>query len=377
MDDFSVEPIATPLYEVPADWSRRAFIDGAGYEAKYRASVTDAEAFWREEGKRIHWFKPYTRAKNTTFGPGEVSIRWFEDGTTNVAYNCIDRHLSTRGDQVAIIWEGDDPAESKKITYRQLHDEVCRMANVMRNRGVGKGDRVTIYLPMIPEAAYAMLACARLGAIHSVVFGGFSPDSLASRIADAKSAFVVTADEGLRGGRKVPLKANVDAAIERAGGVDHVVVVRRTGSPVADAAGPRRLLRRGRGAGDARMPGGTDARGGSALHPLHLGLDRHAEGRAAHDRRLPRLRGDDASIRVRLPRRRHLLVHRRCRLGHRPFLHSLRTARERRHDADVRGRADLSLDLALLGGRATSTTSPSSTPRRRRSARSCRRARGR
>ena len=220
------------IYEVPADWSRRAFIDGAGYEAKYRASVTDAEAFWREEGKRIHWFKPYTRAKNTTFGPGEVSIRWFEDGTTNVAYNCIDRHLSTRGDQVAIIWEGDDPAESKKITYRQLHDEVCRMANVMRNRGVGKGDRVTIYLPMIPEAAYAMLACARLGAIHSVVFGGFSPDSLASRIADAKSAFVVTADEGLRGGRKVPLKANVDAAIERAGGVDHVVVVRRTGSPV-------------------------------------------------------------------------------------------------------------------------------------------------
>ena len=232
MDDHNAKAADLPLYEVPADWSRRAFIDGAGYEAKYRASVTDAEAFWREEGKRIHWFKPYTRAKNTTFGPGEVSIRWFEDGTTNVAYNCIDRHLSTRGDQVAIIWEGDDPAESKKITYRQLHDEVCRMANVMRNRGVGKGDRVTIYLPMIPEAAYAMLACARLGAIHSVVFGGFSPDSLASRIADAKSAFVVTADEGLRGGRKVPLKANVDAAIERAGGVDHVVVVRRTGSPV-------------------------------------------------------------------------------------------------------------------------------------------------
>ena len=232
MNDHNAKTADLHIYEVPADWSRRAFIDGAGYEAKYRASVTDAEAFWREEGKRIHWFKPYTRAKNTTFGPGEVSIRWFEDGTTNVAYNCIDRHLSTRGDQVAIIWEGDDPAESKKITYRQLHDEVCRMANVMRNRGVGKGDRVTIYLPMIPEAAYAMLACARLGAIHSVVFGGFSPDSLASRIADAKSAFVVTADEGLRGGRKVPLKANVDAAIERAGGVDHVVVVRRTGSPV-------------------------------------------------------------------------------------------------------------------------------------------------
>ncbi|HWK54466.1 MAG TPA: acetate--CoA ligase, partial [Hyphomicrobiales bacterium] len=162
-------------------------------------------------------------------------IRWFEDGITNVAYNCVDRHLHTRGDQVAIIWEGDDPSESKKITYRELHDEVCRMANIMRNRGVAKGDRVTIYMPMIPEAAYAMLACARLGAIHSVVFGGFSPDSLASRIQDAKSAFIVTADEGLRGGRKVPLKVNVDAALETVGPgvVDHVLVVRRTGSPVA------------------------------------------------------------------------------------------------------------------------------------------------
>src|SRR6476620_1626033 len=172
---------------------------------------------------------PYTRAKNTTFGPGEVSIRWFEDGTTNVAYNCIDRHLSTRGDQVAIIWEGDDPAESKKITYRQLHDEVCRMANVMRNRGVGKGDRVTIYLPMIPEAAYAMLACARLGAIHSVVFGGFSPDSLAGRIADCKSKLVITADEGLRGGKKIKLKHNTDEALTKSLGDEKVIVIRRTG----------------------------------------------------------------------------------------------------------------------------------------------------
>src|SRR4051794_38134625 len=220
------------IYEVPADWSRRAFIDGAGYEAKYRASVTDPEAFWREEGKRIHWFKPYTRAKNTTFGPGEVSIKWFEDGTTNVAYNCIDRHLKTRGDQVAIIWEGDDPNVDKKITYRQLHDEVCRFANILRNRNVKKGDRVTIYLPMIPEATYAMLACARIGAIHSVVFGGFSPDSLAGRIEDCKSTVVITADEGIRGGRKIPLKANTDAAIAKVGGVDHVIVVRRTGAAV-------------------------------------------------------------------------------------------------------------------------------------------------
>ncbi|MDF2812408.1 MAG: acs [Microvirga sp.] len=220
------------IYDVPAEWSRRAYLDEAGYQAKYAASVKNPDAFWAEEARRIHWFKEPTRIKNTSFGPGNVSIRWFEDGITNVAYNCIDRHLDTRGDQVAIIWEGDDPSESKRITYRELHDEVCRMANVMRNRGVAKGDRVTIYMPMIPEAAYAMLACARIGAIHSVVFGGFSPDSLASRIADAKSLFVITADEGLRGGRKVPLKVNVDAAIERVGNVDHVLVVRRTGAAV-------------------------------------------------------------------------------------------------------------------------------------------------
>jgi acetyl-CoA synthetase len=222
------------IYDVPAEWKHRAYLDDAGYRAKYEASIKDPEAFWAEEAKRIHWFKPPTRIKNTNFGPDNVAIRWFEDGVTNVAYNCVDRHLHTRGDQVAIIWEGDDPSESKKITYRELYAEVCRMANIMRNRGVEKGDRVTIYMPMIPEAAYAMLACARLGAIHSVVFGGFSPDSLASRIQDAKTAFIITADEGLRGGRKVPLKVNVDAAIERvgAGVVDHVLVVRRTGSPV-------------------------------------------------------------------------------------------------------------------------------------------------
>jgi acetyl-CoA synthetase len=223
-----------PIYDVPAEWAHRAYLDDAGYRAKYEASIRDPEGFWAEEAKRIHWFKPPTRIKNTNFGPDNVAIRWFEDGVTNVAYNCVDRHLHTRGDQVAIIWEGDDPSESKTITYRELHDEVCRMANIMRNRGVAKGDRVTIYMPMIPEAAYAMLACARLGAIHSVVFGGFSPDSLASRIQDAKSAFIITADEGLRGGRKVPLKVNVDAALERvgAGVVDHVLVVRRTGSAV-------------------------------------------------------------------------------------------------------------------------------------------------
>jgi acetyl-CoA synthetase len=220
------------VYEVSSEWKRRAHIDEAKYKAMYEASIRDPEAFWREHGDRIDWFTPYSRVKNATFGPGEVSIRWFEDGVTNAAYNCVDRHLDTRGDQVAIIWEGDDPSESKHVTYRELHSEVCRWANVLRNREVKKGDRVTIYMPMIPEAAYAMLACARLGAIHSVVFGGFSPDSLAGRIEDCGSKMIITADEGLRGGRKVPLKANVDAAVERAGGVDHVVVVRRTGSAV-------------------------------------------------------------------------------------------------------------------------------------------------
>ena len=220
------------IYAVPSDWTRRAFIDDAKYQAMYEASIRDPEAFWREHGDRLDWFTPYSRVKNATFGPGAVSIRWFEDGTTNAAYNCVDRHLESRGDQVAIIWEGDDPSESKRITYRELHREVCRWANVLRNREVKRGDRVTIYLPMIPEAAYAMLACARLGAVHSVVFGGFSPDSLAGRIKDCGSKMVITADEGLRGGRKVPLKANVDAAIERVGGVDHVVVVRRTGGAV-------------------------------------------------------------------------------------------------------------------------------------------------
>jgi acetyl-CoA synthetase len=220
------------IYEIPAEWKQRAFVKEPDYHAMYERSIADPNGFWAEHAKRIYWFKPPTKIKNTSFGPGNVSIKWFEDGNTNVAYNCIDRHLKARGDQVAIIWEGDDPKDDKKITYQELHDEVCKFANILRNRNVEKGDRVTIYMPMIPEAAYAMLACARIGAIHSVVFGGFSPDSLAGRIEDCKSNVVITADEGLRGGRKVPLKANTDAAIAKVGGVDHVIVVRRTGAVV-------------------------------------------------------------------------------------------------------------------------------------------------
>src|ERR1700685_4221024 len=198
----------------------------------YASSLADPDGFWAEQAKRIHWMRHFSKVKNTSFAKDNVSIKWFEDGSTNVAYNCIDRHLHTRGDQTAIIWEGDDPKDSKHITYKQLHDEVCRFANILRNRNVKKGDRVTIYLPMIPEAAYAMLACTRIGAIHSVVFGGFSPDSLAGRLEDARSTIVVTADEGVRGGRKVPLKANADAAADRVGNVATMIVVRHTGGAV-------------------------------------------------------------------------------------------------------------------------------------------------
>jgi acetyl-CoA synthetase len=220
------------VYDVPPEWKKRAYVDEAKYKEMYARSVKDPNAFWAEHAKRIHWFKPFAKVKNASFGPGNVSIKWFEDGTTNCAYNCIDRHLEKRGDQVAIIWEGDDPKDDKKITYRQLHAEVCRFANVLKAQGAKKGDRVTIYLPMIPEAAYAMLACARIGAVHSVVFGGFSPDSLAGRIADCQSTLIVTADEGVRGGRKIPLKANTDAACDKAGGVKSVIVVRHTGGAV-------------------------------------------------------------------------------------------------------------------------------------------------
>ena len=223
-------------YDILSDATKDAWIDEAKYNEMYDASVSDPEAFWGEEGKRLDWIKPYTKVKNTTFEYPDVSIKWFEDGTLNVAANCIDRHLETRGDQVAIIWEGDEPTDDLKITYRELHGHVCRLANAMKEQGVKKGDRVTLYMPMIPEAAYAMLACARIGAVHSIVFGGFSPDALAGRIEDCKSDFVITADEGLRGGKTIPLKANTDAACdiaEKAGQtVKKIIVVKRTGNDI-------------------------------------------------------------------------------------------------------------------------------------------------
>ncbi|TCM54878.1 acetyl-coenzyme A synthetase [Rhizobium sp. PP-F2F-G48] len=227
-------------YPVSKETQARALVDKATYDAWYRDSVENPDAFWGAHGKRIDWSTPYTKVKNTSF-TGDVSIKWFEDGQTNASYNCIDRHLETRGDQVAIIFEGDNPYIDKKITYRELHQHVCRLANVMKAQGVAKGDRVTIYMPMIPEAAYAMLACARIGAVHSVVFGGFSPDALAGRLVDCASTFVVTCDEGMRGGKPIPLKDNTDKAVEIAAknGVDvkTVLVVRRTGGKITWADG--------------------------------------------------------------------------------------------------------------------------------------------
>ena len=225
------------VHDVPESFRKRALIGAHRYDEMYARSMRDPEGFWGEHGMRIDWIKPFSRVKNTSFAPGAVSIEWFGDGTTNVSANCIDRHLADRGDKVAILWEGDDPKDARAITYRELHGEVCRFANVLKARGVRRGDRVTIYMPMIPEAAFAMLACARIGAVHSVVFGGFSPDALAGRITDCDSRFVVTADEALRGGRTVPLKKNVDAAVAKSGIVETVLVVRRTGADVAMVEG--------------------------------------------------------------------------------------------------------------------------------------------
>ncbi len=219
------------LPTIPAD-PRMGKIDRAGYDRMYRRSVEDPDGFWSEQARIIDWSKPFTKVKNTSFRD-DVDVRWFEDGELNACYNCLDRHLPEKADRVALVWEGDDPATDKRITYGELHAEVCRLANALKAHGVGKGDRVTIYMPMIPEVTVAMLACARIGAVHSVVFGGFSPDALRGRILDSEARCVITADEGVRGGRTIPLKANVDAALESCPEVETVIVVRRTGNRIS------------------------------------------------------------------------------------------------------------------------------------------------
>ncbi len=220
------------IFPVTAGAAEGAHINAAAYEAMYRRSVEDPEGFWGEQARRLDWIRPFTKVKDVSWDKQDLHIRWFEDGTLNASANCLDRHLAERGEQTAIIWEGDDPALSEHITYRDLHERVCRFANVLKARGVKRGDRVTIYLPMIPEIAVAVLACARIGAIHSVVFGGFSPDALAGRITDCASTVVITADEGLRGGRTVPLKANTDAALASCPDCATCIVVRRTGGEI-------------------------------------------------------------------------------------------------------------------------------------------------
>ncbi|WP_323927070.1 acetate--CoA ligase [Aeromonas caviae] len=222
------------VYPVKAHIGNGALLDKEGYEAMYQASVQDPDAFWGEQGKILDWMTPYTRVKNTSYDPGHVSIKWYEDGLLNVSANCLDRHLSERGDKVAIIWEGDNPAEDRKITYRELHAEVCKFANVLKAQGVKRGHMVCLYMPMVPEAAIAMLACTRIGAVHSIVFGGFSPEALSGRIIDSGASIVITADEGLRGGRPIPLKKNVDEALTHPDTkVSKVIVLKRTGGNVA------------------------------------------------------------------------------------------------------------------------------------------------
>ncbi len=218
-------------YAVAESLKTSTWMDEETYFKEYERSLNDVEGFWSEHGKRLDWMRPFTRVRDVSFS-SDVHIKWFDDGTLNASHNCLDRHLETRGDQTAIIWEGDDPKESKHITYRELHGEVCRFANALKSVGAKKGDRITIYMPMIPEAAVAMLACARIGAVHSVVFGGFSPDSLAGRIRDCDSNIIITADEGLRGGRKIPLKDNVDKTLGNCPSIKTAVVVRRTGEAV-------------------------------------------------------------------------------------------------------------------------------------------------
>ncbi|MDB5431876.1 MAG: acs [Caulobacter sp.] len=225
------------VFPVPAEWAAKAHMNAAGYEAAVKQVETDPEGYWARVASRLDWIKPFTVVKDVSFDKADFRIRWYADGVLNVSANCIDRHLPQRANDTAIIWEGDDPADSKHITYGELHAEVCRMANVFKANGVKKGDRVTIYLPMIPEAAYAMLACARIGAVHSVIFGGFSPDSIAGRMQDCGSRFIITADEGLRGGKIVPLKMNVDLALTQCPDVDTVLVVKRTGAKWLTHAG--------------------------------------------------------------------------------------------------------------------------------------------
>ena len=220
------------MYKPALNIIQNSHINEANYEKMYKESITSPDIFWEHHGKRIDWIKPYTKVSNVSYKKENLHIKWYEDGTLNASFNCLDRHLKTKGNSTAIIWEGDDPSESKHITYNQLYEDVCKFSNVLKKAGAKKGDRITIYMPMIPEATIAMLSCARIGAIHSVVFGGFSPEALAGRIEDCNSSIIITADEGIRGGKKIPLKSNVDKAISKVSMCKTSIIVKRTGANV-------------------------------------------------------------------------------------------------------------------------------------------------
>lgn len=237
---------AVHKHPIPAAIADNALINRQQYETMYRQSVEDPDTFWRQQGKAVDWITPYQKVKNTSFAPGNVSIRWFEDGTLNLSANCLDRHLAERGEQTAILWESDSGEETQTITYRQLHQRVCRFANVLKSLGLKQGDVVAIYMPMVPETAVAMLACARLGLIHSVIFAGFSPEAIAGRIIDSNARLVITADEGLRAGKTIPLKKNVDDALANpsVNSVEHTIVFQRTRGAIALRSEPRPVVAR-------------------------------------------------------------------------------------------------------------------------------------
>ena len=338
---------------------QRSFTPPPGFQAQahirdpgiYERARNDREGYWADWAKQLEWIRPWDRVLEWK----APHAKWFLGGKLNASVNCLDRHVRAgRGERTALIWEGE-PGEVRRLTYAELLAQVERFANVLKGLGVARGDRVAIYMPMVPEVAVAMLACARIGAPHTVVFGGFSAESLRDRINDATAKVLVTADGGYRRGSLVPLKHNADEALTDTPSIRHVVVLRRTGQPVAMQAGRDQWWHESDGAGRGPVRPGSDGRGGSTLHPLHLRHDGEAEGHPAHDGRLPdpRLRHDEVGLRSQGLRR--VLVHRRRRLGDRPLLRRVRPARARRYGGDVRGRARLAGKGPLLGHRARAT----------------------